>query len=201
MIGWVNGRGRRGRTNKLFYGGNRVGVIKKCDKIDHYIKLIYFSAGWWIKTKPSDGVIDHPIAEVVLEGFCLNRNSRAAGPGERLHHGRAQFRAMVVILRLPFCYLLPRVMIPPLFRTIKLSATRPDLWLYSDPEINLRKISSNTVTILNASPLTTRIIVAFFPVTLYLLCCYITVTLQTMIFLYTQNRLLCSVAVTFAAVH
>ena len=52
-------------------------------------------------------------------------------------------------------------------------------------------------TILNSHPLTTRIIVAFLCMPIYLCCCLFTVTLQNINLLYT----LCSVAVTLLALH
>ncbi len=64
-----------------------------------------------------------------------------------------------------------------------------------------RKKSSNTVTILNAKPLTTRIIIVFLCMPIYLCCCLFTVTLQNISFLYTPNWLLCFCAVTLHARH
>ncbi len=69
------------------------------------------------------------------------------------------------------------------------------------PRNNIRKKSSYTITILNASPLTTRIIIAFLCMPIYLCCCLFTVTLQNMNFLYTPNWLLCFGAITLLAVH
>jgi hypothetical protein len=84
------------------------------------------------------------------------------------------------------------------------STSRLAIWLSVWIFNKLKKAKENIleyVTILNASPLTTWIIIAFLCMPIYLLCCLFTVTLQNMNFLYTQNWLLCSVAVTFAAVH
>ena len=41
--------------------------------------------------KPFDRVIEDTIAEVLLRGFCMDREILAAGPGERLRYGRAPF--------------------------------------------------------------------------------------------------------------
>ena len=67
--------------------------------------------------------------------------------------------------------------------------------------IILLEISSNTVTILNSHPLTTRITIAFLCMSIYLCCCLFTITLQNINFLYTPNWLLCSGAITLLAVH
>jgi hypothetical protein len=73
-------------------GGNRVGRGGgSFGKIDQYIKLYYFSANLENKIKSFDPSIDHPIAEVLPGGFCLNRKICAAGPGKRLHHGCVLF--------------------------------------------------------------------------------------------------------------
>ena len=66
-------------------GGGNLG------KIDHYIKLYYFSANLQNEIKSFDPSIDHPITEVLPGGFCINRKICAAGPGERLHHGGVLF--------------------------------------------------------------------------------------------------------------
>jgi hypothetical protein len=60
-------------------------------KIDQIIKLFYFSANLQNEIKSSNAAINHPIAEVLPGGFCLNHKLRAAGPGERLHHNCVLF--------------------------------------------------------------------------------------------------------------
>ena len=67
--------------NQVGWGGGNIG------KIDQIIKLYYFLANLQNETKSSDAPINDPIAEVRPGGFCLNHKIRAAGPGERLHHG------------------------------------------------------------------------------------------------------------------
>jgi hypothetical protein len=49
-------------------GGGNLG------KIDQIVKLFYFSANLQNEIKSFDPSIDHPIAEVLLGGFCLNHN-------------------------------------------------------------------------------------------------------------------------------
>ena len=74
------------------FGGNRVGRGGgNLGKIDHYIKLYYFSANLQNEIKSFDPSIDHPITEVLPGGFYINCKICAAGPGERLHHGGVLF--------------------------------------------------------------------------------------------------------------
>jgi hypothetical protein len=72
-------------------GEARFGRLGRIGKIDQYIKLYYISANLENKIKSFDPSIDHPIAEVLPGGFCLNRKICAAGPGERLPHGCVLF--------------------------------------------------------------------------------------------------------------
>ena len=83
--------GARGARFDCF-GGNRVGRGGgNLSKTDQFIKLFFFSANFQNEIKSFDQSIDHPIAEVLPGGFCLNRKIRAAGPGKRLHHGCVLF--------------------------------------------------------------------------------------------------------------
>ena len=84
------GGARGARFNR--FGGNRVGRGgRNMGKIDQIVKLLFFLANLQNEIKSFDPSIDHPLAEVLPGGFCLNRKIRAAGPGKRLHHGCVLF--------------------------------------------------------------------------------------------------------------
>ena len=53
---------------KIELGGGR-----NLGKIDQIVKLFYFSANLQNDIKSFDPSIDHPIAEVLQEGICINR--------------------------------------------------------------------------------------------------------------------------------
>ena len=87
MVGENDG-GRRESAIRSLWGQSSWAGGGNLGKIDQIIKgLYYFSANLQNETKSSNAAINHPIAEVRPGGFCLNRKIRAAGPGERLHHG------------------------------------------------------------------------------------------------------------------
>ena len=90
-MGREHNGGRMGSAIRSFWGQSSWAGGGNLGKIDHYIKLYYFSANLQNEIKSFDPSIDHPIAEVLPGGFCINRKIRAAGPGERLHHGGVLF--------------------------------------------------------------------------------------------------------------
>jgi hypothetical protein len=83
--------GRRRSEIRSFRGQSSWAGGGNFGKIDQCIKLYYFSANLENKIKSFDPSIDHPIAEVLPGGFCLNRKICVAGPSERLHHGCVLF--------------------------------------------------------------------------------------------------------------
>ena len=83
----INDGGRRGSVIRSFWGQSSWAGGGNLGKIDQFIKLFFFLANFQNEIKSFDQSIDHPIAEVLPGGFCLNRKIRAAGPGKRLRHG------------------------------------------------------------------------------------------------------------------
>jgi hypothetical protein len=73
--------------DSIILGAIELGGGGNLGKIDHIIKLYYFSAKLQNETKSSNAAINHPIMEVRPGGFCLNHKIGATGPGKRLHHG------------------------------------------------------------------------------------------------------------------
>jgi hypothetical protein len=90
-MGREHNGGRRGSEIRSFRGQSSWVWGENIGKIDQYIKLYYFSANLENKIKSFDSSIDHPIAEVLPGGFCLNRKICASGPGKRLHRGCVLF--------------------------------------------------------------------------------------------------------------
>ncbi len=84
-------RGAQGERNLIVLGAIELVYLQKYDKIDHFIKLYYFSDVWQNEIKSFDRAIDQPIAELLLGEFCLVHKTCAAGPGERLQHGCVLF--------------------------------------------------------------------------------------------------------------
>ena len=79
--------GAQGEHDSIVLGVIELGRGGNIGKIDQIIKLFFFLANFQNEIKSFDQSIDHPIAEVLPGGFCLNRKIRAAGPGKRLRHG------------------------------------------------------------------------------------------------------------------
>ena len=75
------------KATLLISGASR----SKYGRLKDELKLFFFLANFQDEIKSFDQSIDHPIAEVLPGGFCLNRKIRAAGPGKRLHHGCVLF--------------------------------------------------------------------------------------------------------------
>jgi hypothetical protein len=91
---WFGMRARwrvQAECDLIVLGVIKLGGVRNLGKINQYIKLYYFSANLQNKIKSFDSSIDHPIAEVLLGGFCINRKIHATGPAERLHHGCVLF--------------------------------------------------------------------------------------------------------------
>jgi len=95
-MGRENGGGRSGSAIRSFWGQSSWVGGGNLGKIDQFIKLFFFLANFQNEIKSFDPSIDHPLAEVLPGGFCLNRKIRAAGPGKRLHHGCVLFCVGVV---------------------------------------------------------------------------------------------------------
>ncbi len=80
-------RGAHGERDSIVLGAIELGGGGNLGKIDQLIKLCNFSANLQSQIKSFDAAIDHPIKEVPSGGFRPNRKIRAAGAGERIHHG------------------------------------------------------------------------------------------------------------------
>ncbi len=87
-----NWQGAQGECNLIVWG-----ALIELEYVKNKIKLMSFNNYFFSiinlqnKTKSFEGVLDHPIINVVLQGFYLLCHSCAGRPQERLHHGGVLF--------------------------------------------------------------------------------------------------------------